>query len=366
LIDPKNLAVVIPAGGGGTRLWPRSRRDAPKQYLDIVTPGRTMLQETADRVSPSLIPPENLFVITNRAHVPLAVEQLPATPVQNIVGEPIGRDSAPAIGLMAALIQKRMGRHTVIIVLPADHVILRPDEFHNALESAVEAAEDGYLVTIGIRPTSPATGFGYIEQGELARSINPPVYDVKRFREKPDLKTAKEYVASGSFYWNAGMFVATAGVFCDLFEEHLPEMEPIFKELIKSIGTDSQESIFNELFPTLQKISIDYGIIEKAESVAVVPVEMGWDDAGSWTRLADVLSAQADENGSVTTAGELRAVDATRILSHAPGKLVAVIGLENIVVIDTPGALLIADRSRSEDVKKIVDQLQAEGRKDLL
>jgi mannose-1-phosphate guanylyltransferase len=325
-----------------------------------------MLQETADRVCPDIVSADRLYVITNRRHVSLAREQLAQTPAENIVGEPMGRDSAPAVGVMAALIEKRLGADAVMIVLPADHVILDPKAFREALSAAVDVAKKGSIVTLGITPTGPDTGFGYIQRGDDVKKETPAVYSVDRFREKPDRKTAEEYVRSGRFYWNAGMYVATVGTFRSLYKKNLPEMDDALVKLADSVGTDDQESIFDEIFPSLTKISIDYGIIEKAENVAVAPVSMGWDDAGSWGRLANILQAKADSTGSVATAGEIRMVDSSHILAHAPGKLVAVIGLNDIVIIDTPDALLVADRSRSEDVKKIVEQLQAEGRKDLL
>jgi mannose-1-phosphate guanylyltransferase/mannose-6-phosphate isomerase len=266
---------------------------------------------------------------------------------------------------MAALIEKHLGPDAIIIALPADHVILDISAFHAALQSAVSAAADGYLVTLGIPPTGPDTGFGYIQRGELAMDSHPPVFDVKQFREKPDKEVAEQYVASGDYFWNAGMIIATVGRFRTLYKQYLPEMEPALAKLVDAAGTPREGEVFDELFPTLTKISVDYGIIEKADRVAVVPAEMGWNDVGSWDRLADVLADKANAAGCIST-GELRVVDSSNALVHAPGKLVALIGLENIVVIDTPDALLIADRNSSADVKKIVELLQAEGRKDLL
>jgi len=357
------LAVVIPAGGGGTRLWPRSRQDTPKQFLDIVTPGRTMLQETVDRVSPSLVPVDNVFVITNARHAETAAAQLPDTPRANIVGEPMGRDSAPAIGLMAALLEQRLGGDALMIVLPADHVILDVHGFRRALRLAEDAAKNGYLVTLGIPPTSPDTGFGYIQRGEALGSGD--VFTVRQFREKPDIYTARQYVRSGDFYWNAGMFIATVDTFRQLYKRFLPDLEAPFAALIESIGTETEAETFAAEFPKLTKISFDYAIAEKAAKVAVVPANIGWNDVGSWTRLADVLAGKADENGSVTF-GKVHAIRSVNSLVYCPTKIVALIGLDDVVIVDTPDALLVAHRNRSEDVKKVVDQLIAEGRKDLL
>jgi len=359
------IAVVIPAGGGGTRLWPRSRQRNPKQFLDIVTPGRSMLQETADRICPCLVAPDNLYVITNKRHVPIVTEQLAQTPARNIIGEPVGRDSAPAIGMMAALIERHLGPDAIMIALPADHVILDPAAFRLALESAIHAALDGWLVTLGIPPTGPDTGFGYIKRGDLIVENTPPVYRVAQFREKPDRATAVQYLTSQSYFWNAGMFIATVGHFRSLYKKYLPEMEPALARLVDAAGTSDEDDVFADVFPSLTKVSIDYAIIEKADRVAVVPAEMGWNDVGSWSRLAEILADHADANDSIIV-GDVRAIDSHRALVHSPDKLVALIGLDNIIIIDTPDAVLVADRSRSDEVKKIVEQLQAQGRTDLL
>ncbi|HEX5324790.1 MAG TPA: mannose-1-phosphate guanylyltransferase, partial [Capsulimonadaceae bacterium] len=272
------IAVVIPAGGGGTRLWPRSRQKTPKQFLDIVTPGRTMLQETVDRVTPALASPDHVFVITNRRHIPLVHEQLTDVPAVNLIGEPQGRDSAPAIGLMAALLEKRLGPDTIMAVLPADHVILDPDSFRQAIRAAAKISQDGYLVTLGIPPTGPDTGFGYIHRGQEIAADPLPVYAVQQFKEKPERATAEGYLATGEYYWNAGMFIAKVSTLRDLYKEFLPAMEPAFAKLVAAAGTPEEAQVFDEVFPTLQKISIDFAIVEKAPKVAVVPAQMGWND----------------------------------------------------------------------------------------
>lgn len=340
-----------------------------------------MLQETVDRVSPALVPPEQVYVITNARHAELAASQLPAAARGNVIGEPMGRDSAPAIGLMAALLERRIGQDAVMIVLPADHVILDPDAFRAALGIAVETAEHGYLVTVGIPPTGPDTGFGYIQRDNstspfrggpedssgrgMDSSGRGMAYMVKQFREKPDLETAQRYVDSGEYYWNAGMFIAKVSTFRALFRRFLPDLEPIFASLVDSIGTPNQSEIFERDFSKLTKISFDYAIAEKADRVAVVPAEIGWNDVGSWARLAEVMSESADDTGSIVI-GEAIMQDSANCLVFGPRKLVAMIGLEDVVVVDTPDALLVARRDQSEKVKKIVDRLATEGRGDLL
>ncbi|BDI30516.1 mannose-1-phosphate guanylyltransferase [Capsulimonas corticalis] len=356
-----NIAVVIPAGGGGTRLWPRSRQSTPKQFLDIVS-RRTMLQETADRVE-ALIDPAQLFVITNARHVGPVREQLPEVPPENIVGEPQGRDSAPAIGLMAALIERVRGEDTVMVVLPADHVILRDKVFREIILEAAKAAEQGYLVTVGIHPTSPDTGFGYI-QSAAPISDGSEALTVAQFREKPKREIAEEYLAQGGFYWNAGMFIATVKTLRALFQAHLPQSEAGFVAAAEALRAGDAEA-FAEHFSTLEKISFDYAIAEKADKVAVVPADIGWNDVGSWTRLAEVLSHEKHVSENVVI-GDHIGVDTTGSLIYSPHRLIATIGLEDIIVIDTPDATLICPKSRSEDVKQIVETLKARGAHDLL
>ncbi len=361
-----NIAVVIPAGGGGTRLWPRSRAETPKQFLDIVSE-RTMLQETTDRVH-GLVPPERLYVITNSRHAEAVRTQLEGVPALNIVGEPVGRDSAPAIGLMAALLEKTLGPDAIMATLPADHVIPNDSHFRAILQSAAKVAAEGWLVTLGIPPTGPDTGFGYIQSGETLRQITDagvPVYTVQQFKEKPAVEVAEQYLRDGGYFWNAGMFIASVGTLRSLYKTHLPQMEATFARLTDAYGTDSFEGLMDEIFPTLDKISVDYGIAEKADKVAVIPADIGWNDVGSWQRLAEVL-AEAGHETENTVIGHHVGVDTTGSLIYSPKRLIATIGLEDIIVIDTPDATLICPKSRSEDVKKIVDALKARGRHDLL
>lgn len=368
--DPKiaapKIAVVVPAGGGGTRLWPRSRQATPKQFLDIIS-RRTMLQETADRVQ-GLVPPERLFVITNARHVGDVREQLPRVPPENVVGEPQGRDSAPAIGLMAALLERTLGEDVVMAVLPADHVIPEDAKFRDILAFAAQVAQDGFLVTLGIPPTGPDTGFGYIQGGEAFQSDESSglsAYKVKSFREKPKLEIAEQYLRDGGYFWNAGMYIATVKTMRDLYKQHLPRMEAGFAQIVEASGTATGASVLAEVFPTLEKISIDFGVVEKADKVAVIPAQIGWNDVGSWERLAEALASEAHESGNIVI-GKHQGVDTSGSFIYSPHRLIATIGLEDMIIIDTPDATLICPKSRSEDVKKIVDQLKETGRHDLL
>ncbi len=358
------IAVVIPAGGGGTRLWPRSRQATPKQFLDVVSE-RTMLQETADRVR-ALVPPERLFVITNARHTGPVREQLPEMPPENVIGEPQGRDSAPAIGLMAAVLEHRLGPDAVMVVLPADHVIPDDAHFRDILRLAAEVAGDGWLVTLGIPPTGPDTGFGYIQAGEtLQEADGLRVFQVRQFREKPAKEAAEQYLRDGGYFWNAGMFIVTVRTLRGLYRKLLPQMEEGFARIVSALGTDTQGAVLQEVFPTLEKISVDYAIAEKADKVAVIPADMGWNDVGSWARLAEVLAESGHEAENIVIGHHL-GVDTTGALIYSPKRLIATIGLSDIVVIDTPDATLICPKSRAEDVKKVVDALKAQGRHELL
>ncbi len=367
------LAVVILAGGGGTRLWPRSRKSLPKQLIDIVIPGRTMLQMTAERISPGLVAANSVFVITGEQYAGSVREQMPDVPPQNVVGEPMPRDSAPAMAFMAALIEHRLGSNAIMIALPSDHDIRDVEAFHNCLLAAAFASEQGYLVTLGIVPGAPDSGFGYIQRGESMHTGSVPAFHVKSFREKPDHATARGYLASGEYYWNAGMYIGRAGTFRELYKRYLPEMEPHLEELIAAHGTEHQASTMARQFPQLTKISFDFAIAEKAAAdgrVAVVPAQIGWSDVGSWNRLAELLEEQADEHGNIAVSGAgapaHRLIDTRGTMVHAPHKLVATLGLDDVVIIDTPDAILIAAKDRAEDVKKIVESLQQEGRLELL
>ena len=365
----RNIAVVIPAGGGGTRLWPRSRRETPKQFLDIVSE-RTMLQETTDRVQ-ELVPPEQLYVITNARHAPAVRAQLEGVPPGNVVGEPEGRDSAPAIGLMAAILEKTQGPDTVMATLPADHVILNEAKFRDILRAAAEVAADGYLVTLGIPPTGPDVGFGYIQGGETVREntdAGVPVYQVRQFKEKPTHEVAEQYLRDGGYFWNAGMFIASVKTLRDLFKTHLPQMEEGFARIVAAHDTPEFDAVLAAVFPTLEKVSVDYGIAEKAGRVAVIPADIGWNDVGSWERLAEVLEMAGKhdaETGNVVI-GHYLGVDTHNSLIYSPDRLIALIGMEDVIVIDTPDAMLICPKSRSEDVKKIVEELKARGQHHLL
>lgn len=353
---PRLYALVL-SGGAGTRLWPRSRRAKPKQFLDLVGEG-SLLQDTVERVS-DLVPTERVFLVAPPEHRALIHEQLPELAADHVVVEPYPRGNAAAIGLaMAAL--HAFDPEAVVAVLPSDHVVRDRRAFRDVLLSATAAAELGYIVTLGIQPEGPDTGFGYIEAGEPVAVAGPvPVRSVKRFIEKPKREAAERMISAGGHYWNAGMFVWRVAVVLDAYAEHLPRTAKAIEALAAAVGTPGYEQVLADAWEETDKTTIDYGIAEKARNVAVVPADIGWHDVGSWARLAAIAAPTGD-------AGEVVERDAAGNFVHAPGKLVALVGVSDLVVVDTPDALLISARDRSEDVKAVVDGLERGGRPDLL
>jgi mannose-1-phosphate guanylyltransferase len=353
------LYVLVLSGGAGTRLWPLSRKARPKQFLELLGDG-TLLQDTVDRVS-ELVPTERIFVVAPPEHRALIHEQLPDLRPDHLVVEPYPRGNAAAVGLaMAAL--GAFDPEAVVAVLPSDHVVDRRDQFRKVLIAATAAAEEGHLVTLGITPTRADTGFGWIESGDVL-PIDAPVEvrAVRRFVEKPKTDAAERMLAAGGHYWNAGMFVWRVEEILRAYREQLPKTADAIDALIEASGSPRYESVLAEVWEETDRTTIDYGIAEKAKNVAVVPADIGWQDVGSWARLAELV-----QKGDNWASDEQVAEDAHGNYAWAPGKLVALVGVEDLVVVDTPDALLIASKERSEDVKKVVDRLRRDERDDLL
>ena len=352
---------VILAGGSGTRLWPRSRGSKPKQFLDITGP-RTMLQEAVDRILP-LFPYERIWVITNRSYLPLVREQVPALPEHNLIGEIMGRGTAPAIGL-AAMVLRRQDPDAVMVVLTADHLIRRREQFVRALSAAVQVAQKGHLVTLGIEPRYPETGYGYIEQGDLLYHVDGfGAYRVVRFTEKPDRLTAQEFISSGRYVWNSGMFIWRVEAILAEMARQMPALYAQLQEIADAWGTPAQEETLQRVWPAIQAQTIDFGVMEHARDVVVIPVDIGWSDIGSWAALLDILPA--DEQGNVL-AGDVEALDTRNSFIYSAGRLIAVIGLNEMIVVDAGDALLICPRDRAQDVRHIVEQLKERGRREYL
>jgi mannose-1-phosphate guanylyltransferase len=313
-----------------------------------------------ERIS-ELIPRERIFLVAPPEHRALIHEQLPDLAVDHVVVEPYPRGNAAAIGLaMAAL--HAFDPEAVVAVLPSDHVVERRDRFREVLIAATAAAEAGHIVTIGITPSTADPGFGYIEAGEpLAIEARLPIHSVKRFIEKPKPDAAAEMVAAGGHYWNAGMFVWRVDTILAAYREHLPRTARAIDALAEAIGTERYEAILGEAWEETDRTTIDYGIAEKAKNVAVVPADIGWHDIGSWQRLADVVAG----NDNWSPDGHV-AVDSHGVYAWVPGKLVALVGVQDLVVVETPDALLVASKERSQEVKDVVDRLAREDREELL
>lgn len=356
------MYALILGGGSGTRLWPRSRQRTPKQLLNIAAE-ESMLQATFDRLRP-LMPPENVYIITNEACAPEIRRQLPLVPAANTLAEPAGRNTAPAIGLGSLYIRRR-DPEAVVATVSADHLIRDKDEFVAVMNTAAGLARQGHLVTVGIKPSRPDTGYGYIELGRGIESADgQPAYEVARFREKPDLETAKQFLAGGKHLWNAGMFVWRVDAVLDAIGEHLPDLHQALTEIDDAIGTDHEAAVLESVWSGVDSVSIDYGVLEKAGNVAVVPADLGWSDIGTWASLAEVLPADAE--GNVVLGCEHLGLGTAGTLVSGSRRLIATIGLQDVIVIDTEDVVLVCAKERAQDVKDLVDKLKAQKRSQYL
>ncbi len=356
---------VIPAGGAGTRLWPLSRAGRPKFLLDLTGTGRTLLQGTVDRLAP-LTGPGGVLVVTGTRHADAVREQLPALGAEHVLAEPSPRDSMAAIGLAAAVLERRHGPDTVLGSFAADHVITHDEVFAAAVHEAVAAARAGYVVTIGIAATEPSTAFGYVHAGEaLGVAGAPNARHVLGFTEKPDAQTAAAYLATGEYRWNAGMFVVQAGVLLDHLAAQLPPLAAGVRRIAAVWDTPERDEVLGREWPGLTKIAIDHAIAEPVAAVggvAVVPGEFGWDDVGDFDSLAGLLAAPR----TLGDDGAVLRIDADDALVVTSGRAVSVVGIPEAVVVDTPDAVLVTTRAHAQAVKAAVDAWRADGRDDLL
>lgn len=358
------MFAVVMAGGKGSRFWPRSRNRLPKHLLDI-TGHRSIIQETVARIAP-LVSSARTVIVTAAAHAEELKRQLPDIPSRHILVEPAGRNTAPCIGLAAAFIRKFFGDE-VTIVLPSDHLIGDPVEFRRILNVAAGAAKQHHcLVTVGIRPTGPETGYGYLERGpEISLIDGEPVYRVETIREKPSRPEAEEFLKQGRFYWNSGMFVWRPSVILAAMDRFVPDIFKGVKEMEAALGTPREEETKAVVYKDLRSVSIDYGVMEKADNVLLVRGNFGWSDVGSWDALWEV--SPKDERGNAASrCGIFSTVDAVNNYVYSPGKAVALVGVEDLIIVDTPDALLVCRRGSSQEVKRVVDILEGEGREELL
>lgn len=349
---------VIPAGGAGTRLWPLSRSSSPKFLHDLTGGGRTLLQGTLDRLGPLV--GDRFVVVTGEAHRPAVLDQLPELSPQRVLAEPAPRDSMGAIGLAAAVLE-REDPDAVMGSFAADHVIPDPEVFAESVRVAVEVARDDWLVTLGIEPVFPSSAFGYIHLGEDLEG-HPGARTVREFVEKPSVRIATDYLATGRYRWNAGMFIVRPRVLLDLLSRWHPE----FAAGLRTIAAEPER--IGEVWPRLPRIALDHAVAEPAADagrVVCVPSSFHWDDIGDFDSLASLLGTVGDSTSVLGDAGLVRAVDASGLVVPGAGRLVAVVGLEDVVVIDTPDALLVTTRARAQDVKQVVAELKEGGRADL-
>ncbi|MCL2343236.1 MAG: sugar phosphate nucleotidyltransferase [Firmicutes bacterium] len=356
-------AAVIMAGGKGERFWPRSRQKFPKQFLSLTGDGKSMIRLTAERHL-SMMDFEDMFVVTNRDYVPLVREQLPEIPPENILAEPKARNTAPCIGFAAAVIQKKY-EDAVMLVLASDHLIKNTTLYLDTLSLAVDVAEDGQnLVTIGITPTYPETGYGYIHFGRDEQSgERRGVYTVKRFVEKPDLETAKEYLNSGEYLWNSGMFVWKASTVLQKFCELMPDTYAGLMNIQKAWGEPSQDTVLERNYAAFKAESVDYGIMERATHIHTIPGNFGWDDVGSWLALAHIN--RTNELGNVVQ-GDVITIGTRDSIIEGGKKLIAAVGLTDMIIVDTDDALLVCHRDSAGDIKKVLENLKICNRSELL
>ncbi len=360
---------VILAGGRGTRFWPRSRTRTPKQLLNIVGKD-TMLQQTVARLKP-LISGERIWTVTNADQAAAVRKQVPAAARKHVLIEPMGLNTAVAIGLAAVHVRHAARGDALMAVLPADHYIEQPQKFREIVSAAIDVArEPERMVVLGIPPTRPETGFGYVERtGEPIGTKSLPVFAVRRFTEKPELKLAQEYVASGNYHWNAGMFFWRVSTFLENLKRFLPKTHAALERLAKFIGTRDYERNLRAIYPKLENISVDYAVLEPATRtdgparVFVIPADVGWSDIGSWAAVYELLAKQRGEN---VLAGDGHAFDAEGNFLWSPSKFVTAIGVRDLVVVETPDALLICPRDRAQDVAKIVKWLEEQKLRKLL
>src|SRR5271168_3126364 len=366
---------VILAGGRGTRFWPRSRTRTPKQLLNIVGDS-TMLEQTVARLRP-LIPADHIWTVTNSEQADAVKRQVPAAARKRVLGEPIGRNTAAAIALAAIHVRHaEKGRDALLAVLPADHYIANTPNYRKIVSAALELARTPQrMVVLGIPPTRPDTGFGYIERmGDALQSKGLPVFAVRRFTEKPRAVVAQEYLDSGKYQWNAGMFFCRVSTFLGNLKQHLPKTLDALEILSEHIGKRSYAAKLGTIYRQLENISVDYAILEPATrdatspSVFVIPADIGWSDIGSWAAVYELLAKSAGENviAGATNNNAGHTLDALGNFLWSPTKFIAAIGVRDLVVVETPDALLICPRDRAQDVGKIVKWLEENKRKDLL
>lgn len=357
----KTTAVIM-AGGRGERFWPKSRNSRPKQFLSLTKDGETMIQKTVKRLLP-LVESEDIFIVTNSAYIGLVHEQLPDIPQENILAEPCARNTAPCIAFAAAVIGKKYD-DAVMLVLPSDHLISYEDLYAGTLKKAIAVSLEGKnLVTIGITPDYPETGYGYINFDSSTSAGSSDAYRVKRFVEKPDLPTAKEYLASGKYLWNSGMFVWKVSSIMENLKAFMPLIYEGALRIGEAYGTDSFDQVLRKEFYAFTSESIDFGIMEKADDIYTIPGSFGWDDVGNWLAVERINEVDDDKN---YIEGNVISIGSERTTICGGKRLIAAVGVEDIIIVDTDDAVLICSKNNTQDVKKVIAQLNEQGRTSLV
>ncbi len=350
----KHHYVAIMAGGIGSRFWPMSRTDLPKQFLDILGTGKTLIQQTYERYS-KLVPAENIYIVTAQEYVDIVKNQLPNFPEENIIAEPSRKSTAPCIAYIAFKLLKKDPK-AVMLAAPSDNLILETDEFVKTAKKAMGFAETvNALVTIGIKPTNPNTGYGYIQHE--TKEAAPDIYKVKTFTEKPNLDLAKTFIASGDFLWNAGIFIWKVKNILAAMEKHLPEIYDVFVAEKDKFNTPQEKEAVEEIYPQCTNISIDFGVMEKAENVYLVPASFGWSDLGTWNSAWE--NKDKDYFGNAVVGKKVMTVDAKNCIVHVPdNKLVLLQGLDEFIVVDTKDVLLICKKDKEQEIKDYVAEVK--------
>ncbi len=350
---------VIMAGGVGARFWPKSREKQPKQLLKIFNE-KSLIQNTVSRLE-GIVEKENIFIVTNKIQKPGIVEQLPGIPEQNVIEEPFGKNTAACIGLASVLVEKN-NEDAITLILPADHMITDNNKFRDTITKAAKFAEkENALVTIGITPDRPETGYGYIQTDDLVQDDD--IFNVKTFAEKPTLETAKRFVESGDFLWNSGMFIWKVSVIMEQFNSYMPNLYEGLLKIKSAIGAENFEEVLVHEYRRMKSISIDYGVMEKSQKVCVVKGFFDWNDVGSWEAVYQLSEKDSEKN---VGGNDILFQDTTNSYVNTNKKFTALVGVDNLVVIETEDALLICDRNQAQSVKQVVDHLKLHKKNDLL
>lgn len=355
-MDKKNFYAVIMAGGIGSRFWPMSRSTFPKQFHDILGTGSTLLQQTYERFL-NLCPAENIYIVTSDIYKELVMDQLEGIPEENILLEPSRRNTAPCIAYAAYRI-KQKNKDAVMVVAPSDHLVLKENAFNDTIQTAVnQAKSSGNLVTLGIKPSRPDTGYGYIQFKDAPAAAEKNVKKVKTFTEKPDIELAREFIHSGDFYWNSGIFIWTLDAILKAFADFLPETDELFQNIELNLGTPKEQESIESVYAVCESISIDYGILEKAKNVNVVLSDFGWSDLGTWGSLFTQIKRDS-ENNAVIGKNVVLQDCSDNMISVPENKLVVMQGINEYILVDTNDVLLICPKKDEQKIKQIVNDLK--------